>query len=377
VLRQEEQKWREATALWMTNELASRCAELGAVADAVLAQWRSNDLTWATALVDAAMASAPAGELIGGIPDHARLLDLRELSDTLLAIRATTAARTSERPVMLPVLAERLTGDPHALDPDLSGGRAFVYLLQHIAPATDADLEFASAIDAERLGGRRVSRTTSASSADERAALYAANNVAIDAISSTVAVWNLRGGGPVLAAAGAIAMPIVLPLAALELLPTDDPLCAAHNMVWVVENPAVFQALVDASRGFSLAQRPTLLCGSGFLSLAALRVLDRLVASGAGFLYSGDWDGYGLAIAHTGLMRWPSAVRLWRMDPTLDPHAPIASFKAPWRVDSAVTPIAPDAWAMVREQPRYQEAWIDALLADIRAAAESATHPIA
>ena len=361
----------------MTNELVARCAELAAVADAVLAQWRSNDPTWATALVDAAMSSAPADELIGGVPDHRRLLDLRELSDTLLAIRATIAARTSERPVMLPVLAERVAGDPHTLDPDLSGGRAFVYLLQHIAPAADADLEFASVIDGETPGGRRVGRTTSASSADERAALYAANNVAIDAISSTVAVWNLRGGGPVLAAARATGTPIALPLASLELLPSDDPLRAAHDTVWIVENPAVFQALIAGTRDFPLEQRPTLVCGSGFLSLAALRILDQVVASGARILYSGDWDGNGLAIAHTTLKRWPHAVRLWRMDPAVDPHAPVASTAAPWRVDSAATTIAPAAWAMAREQPRYQEAWIDALIADVRAGVESRTDPMA
>lgn len=371
VLRQEEQKWREAATEWMTNEVTSRCTDLGPVAEMVQAQWRESDPAWATALVDAAMVLAPATELTSGEPNRERLLSLRELSDTLLAIRAAAAARTAERPFMLPVLAERLTGDPHALDPDQSGGRAFLLLLQHVAPSTsDGDPESTTYTDAEGRAGRHVGRTATGLSADERAALYAANNVAIDAISSTVAVWNLRGGGPVLAAARATGMPIVLPLAALEGLPSDEPLCAAHDTMWVVENPAVFQALTEATRNLPLEQRPTLICGSGFLSLAALRLLDQVVASGARILYSGDWDGNGLAIAHAALKRWPKAVRLWRMDPALDPHAPVASTAAPWRVNSAATTIAPAAWAMVREQPRYQEAWIDALIADVRAAAE-------
>jgi uncharacterized protein (TIGR02679 family) len=266
---------------------------------------------------------------------------------------------------MLPVLAERLSRDPHELDQDQSAGRAFLILLQRLALRDSDETQAIDELHGEDRVRRRRSEASSALTADERAAIYAANNVAIDAISSTVAVWHLLGGGPVVAAARTMGMPIVLPLAALDMILTDDQVRAARNIVWVVENPAAFQALIATMSERSMDERPTLVCGSGFFSLAALRLLDRLVAAGARVLYSGDWDSNGLAIAHVAMHRWKGQFHLWRMDPSQDMNAPIDIERAPWHKDVAPRSLTPTAWMIARQRPRYQEAWIDALAMDL------------
>ena len=63
--------------------------------------------------------------------------------------------------------------------------------------------------------------------------------------------------------------------------------------VYVMENPAVFSAILDANDNSRL---PPLVCTSGPLSVAALLLLDELVAAGGILYYSGDFDPEGLQI---------------------------------------------------------------------------------
>lgn len=85
-------------------------------------------------------------------------------------------------------------------------------------------------------------------------------------------------------------------------------------------------------------------------------------------MYNGAWDTNGFAIAYGALKRWPSAVRLGRMDPTVSEDAPLSADQAPWRDAAETSVIAPAAWALVRTRPRYQESWIPALIGDLRLA---------
>lgn len=81
------------------------------------------------------------------------------------------------------------------------------------------------------------------------------------------------------------------------------------SVVYVVENPVVFEALCE------VAAEVTLVCTRGFPSLAAIRLLDLVVRSGGELRYSGDFDGNGLVIARLLLDRYGIQCRPWRMGP--------------------------------------------------------------
>ena len=71
----------------------------------------------------------------------------------------------------------------------------------------------------------------------------------------------------------------------------------------------LFSQLCDHARYF---QSP-LICTSGQLQVAVLRLLDMLAASGTTLYYSGDFDGGGISIAARLLARYPDNLQLWHM----------------------------------------------------------------
>ena len=194
------------------------------------------------------------------------------------------AARARGAALPLPVLANRVAGDPHAFDAGTPGGRLLLLA----------------------LGGRPGTGTT------ERQAVLAMAGIAPDGVSSTVAVWGIAGAGDAAAAAACASKQVyVAPLrlvARWELAPA----AWRGRVVHAVENPAVFEALVDHGPPPGCA----LLCTSGFPSAAALTLLARLGAAGARVRYGGDFDGKGLLIArHVGAAAGETAA-LWRMAAT-------------------------------------------------------------
>ena len=86
-------------------------------------------------------------------------------------------------------------------------------------------------------------------------------------------------------------------------------MCSARHRVGSGESGGI-SGTHRRHAGFPVGAAADTRLPDGFLSLAALRVLDQVVGSGARIVYSGDWDGNGLAIAHTTLKRSPHAVRL-------------------------------------------------------------------
>ncbi len=89
---------------------------------------------------------------------------------------------------------------------------------------------------------------------------------------------------------------------------TLGPLNAIRNRVWVVENPSVFEGLLEA-----VGPAATLVCTSGQPSAAAWALLDRL-ASRAILWVSCDFDLGGLRIAGGLYQRYPHAFVPWRFD---------------------------------------------------------------
>ena len=86
---------------------------------------------------------------------------------------------------------------------------------------------------------------------------------------------------------------------------------AIDNQVYVVENEMVFSYLTSSEK----KKACTILCTSGQLRSAAVKLLDFLVKSGASVSYSGDTDPDGLGIADKLWQKFQASVHIWRMGP--------------------------------------------------------------
>ena len=392
VTRREEQEWLGKAAATYRTMLAGMAEELGPTGVAALRMWETVDPSRANTLGRAARRQATPEMLAAATPPAAGFLEavpeFGHVATVLWALAALPAALAvpalpskpqsradpeTDTPqhtsILLPVLAARSAGDPHALDLDRPAGRLLLSVLALLSPGFAHE----TGDPASRANGAVADLTR----ADARAALYATHGIALDALSSTVAVWGLGEGHPVPTAAREARVPLVLPLASLDGHFRIEPLTAAGGVVWVVENPAVFQVLVGIVRNWPVAEQPTLVCGSGFLSLAALRLLDAIAGSGSWIAYSGDLDPNGILIAEMIWRRWPAATVLWRMPP-----APLATRgdendsgnralpEGLREVEGLVRPNA-DSFAALRRLvaesgTQYQEAFLDFLQRDLR-----------
>lgn len=203
-------------------------------------------------------------------------------------------APSSER---LALFAQRTSGDPHALDPDRAEGRLFLLALSDIFTNATPVQDRAHALH-----------------------LYNSAGLLVDTISSSVAVFNLAGAtmrsgesDPLLQAAGARVL--LLPQRQLLEWTSIQP---ARAEIYAIENPQVFEEVVDdLLRLDPHITLPTLVCTSGWSSVAALLLLDRLLAASPAnrLYYSGDFDLKGLQIATHLLARYPERCVPWRFDP--------------------------------------------------------------
>lgn len=84
------------------------------------------------------------------------------------------------------------------------------------------------------------------------------------------------------------------------------------DRVYVVENPAVFQALLKMIKKEKI-EKIGLVCTNGQLNYSTYLLLDILVSSNVETYYSGDMDPEGLLIADKIKQRYPS-IKLWCYD---------------------------------------------------------------
>jgi len=201
------------------------------------------------------------------------------------------------QPERLALFAQRTSGDPHALDPDRAAGRLFLLAL--------GDLKNGPQQTVLPLQNRT-----------QTLRLYNDMGLLVDTISSNVAVFNLAGaisaGGspdPLLQVAGKRVL--LLPLR--QVLEWQRVLPAGRD-IYVFENPQVFEEVIAAQEMDTFL--PTLICTSGWPSVAALTLLDRLLAESPDnrLFYSGDFDLKGLQIAAFLLARYPRHCLPWRFD---------------------------------------------------------------
>ncbi|TFC81103.1 TIGR02679 family protein [Cryobacterium sp. TmT2-59] len=176
--------------------------------------------------------------------------------------------------VPLGVLAARLFGDAHALDPKTPLGPLAVGL--------------AAAATGQSPGtGSRWRRDA-----------WQSCGVVVDELSSTVLALGLPGGltsptARALAALGEAGQPAVLTYRQLAV----DDIGRAPLLMSVCENPAVIAAAADRF-GASAGAVP-LVCVNGQPGAAVIRLLTQLVDGGARLRYHGDFDAGGLSIART------------------------------------------------------------------------------
>jgi uncharacterized protein (TIGR02679 family) len=208
----------------------------------------------------------------------------------------------------LALFAQRTTGNPHAFDSDTALGRLFLLALNdimHTQIQSPQDAHGSEEVSVQILQDRL-----------QELRLYASVGLQVDTVSSSVAVFNLGKAinhkgqiDPLLQTAGTRIL--LLPLR--QILEWQH-VVPAKTTIYVCENPQVFEEVVE--KNTSESTLPTFICTSGWPSVAALKLLDLLLAQSPdnALYYSGDFDLKGLQIATYFMARYPNRCHLWHFD---------------------------------------------------------------
>lgn len=209
------------------------------------------------------------------------------LGAALVELAAAVLAALPSAGEPLPVLARRITGDAHALDPSRALGRLT-----------------AAAVEAAFAPGALSSRDA-----------WAAAGVVLSNVASTVLCLGVPGVTGATGSAGsatasaleamrAARMPLVLTLDQVRSGGVAAPL--PDGVIHVCENPTIVEVVADRwGRSAATAAAPVLVCTWGQPSTAAVDLLTMLTAHGAACRYHGDFDWPGLRIAHALHQRVP------------------------------------------------------------------------
>ena len=194
----------------------------------------------------------------------------------------------------LPFFANRVAGNPHALDAGREAGRIFFQALAFLA--------------GEHVPAEAGARTD----------LLYRFHILRDDILNFATVYGLaayRADGreiPYWREATESFAPINIPLREIVRAAKIRPAQLQDSSVYIVENSGVFSALMDELQ--TKSKIVPLLALHGQLKAASWALLDRLAAGGARFFYSGDLDPEGINIADRILSRYVNA-ELWHMSP--------------------------------------------------------------
>ena len=249
----------------------------------------------------------------------------RQLKNVRYVVNLLDRLPRPHAPERLALFAQRTGGDPHALDPDRATGRLFLLALHDLTRNQVRDnitQPFSFDEQLEETGEAPLAMDTSSTPTSpqdriQELELYSDAGLLVDTISSNVAVFNLAGAtcldgthDQLLQAAGARVL--ILPLRQVFDWQSAVP---KQPDIYVVENPQVFEEIIAALGQDS--KSPTVICTSGWPSVAALKLLDLLlnVSPHHCLYYSGDFDVKGLQIAAYLLARYPDRCHLWHFDP--------------------------------------------------------------
>ena len=263
-------------------------------------------------------------------------------------------------PRRLAVYANDCTGDPHAFDPGEENGRLLLVGLYDL----QSDNREGDLAPPDRL------------TAAERRHLYARSGLLTETVSPTVVVYGLSSAIRLDGRAES-SVPVDEPgphVFPLRRLLTWQTALAATPRVWIVENPVVFEDLVDRLDADSERQTwQTLICTSGWPSDAGWRLLELLDSSDAAieFCYSGDFDLAGLRIAAAVQKRFPARFRPWRLSAAdyrrADRDSGVVASAEDLSQLVGFAPLFPDLVEAIQQAGRwaFQEALVDVLSDDL------------
>lgn len=168
---------------------------------------------------------------------------------------------------------------------------------------------YATTSTATLPGAPAANRSTDIRPAEKMRAVFRQAGLEEDDLSSNVIVAGLQTKPTddryaLFANSTQTGDPLILPLRFFDR--TTDWLNV--KAVYVVENPTVLSAILDAWEGPGF---PPIVCPSGQPSVAALHLLDELVSVGVKIYYSGDFDGKGLEIGVGLWKRYPDNFVPW------------------------------------------------------------------
>jgi uncharacterized protein (TIGR02679 family) len=211
--------------------------------------------------------------------------------------------------IRLPYLAVMATGDSHALDWKRPAGRLLYYALRDRRMDDVGDDLLQTNLDEMAHEEDHVMDTLTMRE------VYRSSGIADDDLSAIVHIYI-----PLI---DHLPVPSVWTLRQIELMKPVPNISA----IYVVENPAVFSMLLDASNDRLIGIRegrlslnspmPMLVCSSGPASAAALRLFRIIIEESSQvcpIFYSGDFDVKGLEMGVVLANRFPEQFNSWRFD---------------------------------------------------------------
>ena len=195
--------------------------------------------------------------------------------------------RETQEEYPLAVFSAEISGNPHYFDQGTTAGQLLVHGMCYAA------------------------RTDYPENAHRWRELLLSNGIVPDNISSIVHIYGLRlqiGGDwhPAYDAFCRRQEPCAVTMENLQELTAVQP---TGDKVYIVENEMVFSYLLK-----HLEQKNvTLLCTSGQLRSAAVKLIPFLLDSGAEIYYSGDIDPDGIRIADRLWRKYGDRIHVWRM----------------------------------------------------------------
>lgn len=187
----------------------------------------------------------------------------------------------------LPVFASRMTGNPHFFDESTVAGKLLLYFIQDYFEIT-----------IEELGDSRP---------EKRNRLLYEAGILNDDLSNYVLTYGLHGtmqnGKLHEGIEGYYRLKEPLQLTLLTIQNLDK--IWGNEIIYVVENPAVFSMLIERNTEISA------ICTNGQLRLSTMLLMDQLQESSL-FYYAGDFDPEGLLIAQTLKQRYGKKLHLWK-----------------------------------------------------------------
>ncbi|HEU5228300.1 MAG TPA: TIGR02679 domain-containing protein [Ktedonobacteraceae bacterium] len=281
----------------------------------------------------------------------------------------------------LSIFAQRISGDPHYFDGNTSTGRIFFHALMDLA-RQEPSMPHAEPQIVHDEPTNNSAVVESSEQYHHRLLLYYEAGLLLDTISSTVAVFHLTYAEDHAGLADALVQHAgerILTLSLRQLLAWKK-LCSTSKDIYLFENPQVFEVVVDELQHIAGSMTedkkptlPTLICTSGWPSMAVICLLNLLIESvpDLSLHYSGDFDLQGLRIASHLLTRYQEGCFLWRFDPSsylTALHSKAAELSASEISGLQALPeIFAPLIAVMREQNKkaYQEGITQLLLQDI------------